>query len=972
MNSLALTRDRRHKSRLLLGLVVICLLAFALRLYELEGQSLWSDEGLSLYRAQQPAAEVFANTITVDGVRTVDTNPPFYFLLLRGWYVLFGEHVFLLRTMGVLAGTLSIPLLYVLGRALFSWRVGVLAALFLAVSPFHVWQTQVLRNYALLITINLFSVYGVARYILARSGSRKRWSWAALWLGAGLLGVYTHYFGFFVLAFTLAAFVLPLLQRWWTERRVRRAAVKKAGSRARLGLGKAPWLWVGLLLALAIALPALLVAFSRFQAGRQVDFFHVGLLDVAGQAASAFSVGMSRSLRHPWWRVAPGMLLFITGAWWSWRRRRPSTLFLLGYQLVPLGLLLALSTINPLFNGTRHLLIGLPPFLLLGAIAPAALSAPGITMRPVARRLALFLAALFLVVQVVWLERQFHDPQLVRDDVRAAAEFLNRRAAPDDVIVLHDSLIKFTFDAYYDGQAPVAVVPLYGRQDRAEAVARLQAAGEQGEVVWFLTQPEPRTGFPREFLVDWADEHWHPLMDERFPWMWLRVRLRAYSARPQRDTLPAGVTEQGALFDHGLQLHGLSMPTRLESGQTFAVTYYMSRNGVPGSENPDYGVSLRFTDEAGQLWGQVDGGLWPAYPPPVWPRDQLVRYDHFSRLPVGLPPGVYQVWMRILDRGGQGPLTLQDGGADLRLPDVTVDAAGCRQPLPDDSGLTPAADMFGTSLELRGVSQPAQTYRPGHALTLDMLWCARRSLPEEHVMRLQMVSVDGEIVAQSQAALTRPDYPATEWEPDRLLRGKIQMATPAIVPEGFYELQLSVLSADGERALPVNLGLSGRTLDIGEVEIEAWPMETDFPPIATAHAAQFGDPPLFELHGYDLGSDALAPDGTAPLTLYWRAVQDAPPLNYHVFVHVVRDGETPVTQADGAPLNGFRPTSSWRAGEVFVDERLLSVPPDAAAGAYRLTVGLYNPDTGERLPAFVDGERVENDAVRLQDVTIRP
>ncbi len=272
---------------------------------------MWSDEGLSLYRAQQPAAEVFANTITVDGVRTVDTNPPFYFLLLRGWYVLFGEDVFLLRTMGVLAGTLSIPLLYVLGRALFSWRVGVLAALFLAVSPFHVWQTQVLRNYALLITINLFSVYGVARFILARSGSKKRWSWAALWLGAGLLGIYTHYFGFFVLAFTLAGFALPLLQRWWTQRNSRRAAAEEAGNGARIGLGSAPWLWVSLLLVLAIALPALLVAFSRFQAGRQVDFFHVGLLDVAGQAASAFSVGMSRSLRHTWWRVTPGMLLFL-------------------------------------------------------------------------------------------------------------------------------------------------------------------------------------------------------------------------------------------------------------------------------------------------------------------------------------------------------------------------------------------------------------------------------------------------------------------------------------------------------------------------------------------------------------------------------------------------------------------------------------------------------------------------------------
>lgn len=198
------------------------------------------------------------------------------------------------------------------------------------------------------------------------------------------------------------------------------------------------------------------------------------------------------------------------------------------------------------------------------------------------------------------------------------------------------------------------------------------------------------------------------------------------------------------------------------------------------------------------------------------------------------------------------------------------------------------------------------------------------------------------------------------------------MATPAITREGVYQLRLSVLPASGGRPLPVNLGLSGWALDIVDVQIEAWPMETEFPPIETAHFAQFGDPSLFELHGYDLEGADLAPGATAPLTLYWRATEDAPPLNYHVFVHVVRDGESPAAQDDGAPLNGFRPTSSWRGGEVFVDDRVLVIPEGAEPGAYRLYVGLYNPDSGERLPAFVDGERVENDAVLLQDVMIAP
>ncbi len=411
--------------RIGLALILIFLLAFGLRLYDLEGQSMWSDEGLSLYRAQQPLAVVLANTITVDGVVTTDTNPPFYFLLLHGWRALLGESVFLLRYVGVLVALLSIPLIYGLGRTLYSAQVGILAALFLAVSPFHVWQTQVLRNYGLLITINLLSVYGLARYAFASAAEVGRPKWAALWMVAGVLGIYTHYFGFLIFAFTLAAFAAAVA--------LRRRAGDGAGRRR---------MWLALLLIAALALPALLAALARFRAGRQIDFFDVDALGVAVQAASAFSVGMSPTLTHPWSWVATGLLLFAAGIWLGWRQTRGGTLLLIAYQVLPLGIVLALSTINPLFNGTRHLLIGLPPFLLLCAILPGAL----IRERATFYRLALFVAALFIVIQVVWLQRQFHHPDLVRDDVRAVAEYLNRMADPEDNIILHDTLIKFSFD----------------------------------------------------------------------------------------------------------------------------------------------------------------------------------------------------------------------------------------------------------------------------------------------------------------------------------------------------------------------------------------------------------------------------------------------------------------------------------------------------------------------------------------------
>ncbi|HZD10571.1 MAG TPA: glycosyltransferase family 39 protein, partial [Candidatus Binatia bacterium] len=683
----------RRRAWLIVAMLGICLLAFGLRLYDLDGQSMWSDEGLSLYRARQPLAGIMANVITVDGVDTNDTNPPFYFLLLAGWRALFGERIFLLRYVGVLAGLLSVPLIYALGHTLFSTQVGAMAALFLALSPFHVWQTQVLRNYGLLITINLFSIYGLARFLFANGGAAGKWKWAALWLGAGLLGIYTHYFGFFIFAFTLLSLLAALVAR----------------HRARHVL-PARRLVLGLLLILLLSSPALFSALARFNAGRQIDFYDVHTLDVVVQAASAFGVGMSPTLTHPWSWVLPGLLLFAAGIRMGWRCSRSATVLLLAYQVLPLGLLLAFSIVNPLFNGTRHLLIGLPPFLLIAAIGPGMLLQPGLHVARYVRPLALSLAALFLTLQVIWLQEQFHSPDLVRDDIRGAAEYLSRMAGPDDVVVLHDTLIKFTFDYYYDGQAPVIAIPLYGEQDEPEAISRLREAGREGEIVWFLTQPQPRTGFPRSVLWDWAEAHWKRLASETFAWMWLPLRLRAYTAAPEQAELPEEAAELHARFGDRIELQGASVPDSLQSGEPFDMTLYLSQDGRSAE---DYEISLRFTDAAGQLWQQIEDGLWPAYPPAGWPAHGLVRYDHIARLPAGLPPGVYQVWMRIVDGQSKQPLLLASGEADLRLPDVAVSAAACEQKEQMGAELKRASALFGTDLTLEGYSQALETYRPG-------------------------------------------------------------------------------------------------------------------------------------------------------------------------------------------------------------------------------------------------------------------
>lgn len=68
--------------------------------------------------------------------------------------------------------------------------------------------------------------------------------------------------------------------------------------------------------------------------------------------------------------------------------------------------------------------------------------------------------------------------------------------------------------------------------------------------------------------------------------------------------------------------------------------------------------------------------------------------------------------------------------------------------------------------------------------------------------------------------------------------------------------------------------------------------------------------------------------------------------DYTVFVHYERDSQI-IAQADGPPGLGYYPTSNWRPGDQFLDERQLTVSEILPGD--QIWVGMYLHQTGERL-----------------------
>lgn len=102
------------------------------------------------------------------------------------------------------------------------------------------------------------------------------------------------------------------------------------------------------------------------------------------------------------------------------------------------------------------------------------------------------------------------------------------------------------------------------------------------------------------------------------------------------------------------------------------------------------------------------------------------------------------------------------------------------------------------------------------------------------------------------------------------------------------------------------------------------------------------------LVGYSLLNDRLAAGDIAQLTLFWQADR-TPSRRYKVFVHALDEADQIVGQRDAEPGGGARLTTDWQPGELVADNYGLPIHPATPPGRYRIEVGLYDPETGQRL-----------------------
>ena len=940
-----------HWMPVALGLTLCVLLAFALRVYNLGTQSLWTDEGYSIHLASQPLSAILTDIVS--------DHSPLYYVVLHFWMPAAGQSEFAVRFVSVCGGLLVVALTYTVGRRIMGRPVALLAAFLMAIAPLHVYYAQEARTHILVTALGLASIYFMIRLLdlpVGPSSHRHRFAHLpiclfiayALVTAAGLWAFY--YFALLILA-----------QNVWVTCYVLRAAYH----RHRTGSLVRRWIVAQLAVALLFAPWALYAAPRVLESFRlrapAFGFASLDLFAALRLCLETFGVGPTMDPNLALALSLPLAILAVIGLLAPRTRHRVLLICWLG---VPV---LAAWLVNLRFPPflPRYLLLATPAYYLLAAsglavLLPQRMHHPSSVIRQasnVRRQMSrltfdvlrfTFCAILLLITLIAGfsLNNNYHRAAFARDDYRGVAAAIRRHSAADETLVLNAWWQDSMFDYYDPGPLAQYGVPEKGQLPaKTRTEAAIAAVAERHPAIWLCLYGST-AGDPDNVVEKWLNHHCTRVWSGWFG----QVRLLRYLTPGPPNATPA---HPAGSRHEGLVLLGLDAPTTVEAGANIPIDLYWQ---AQGRIRADYSAALRLVDAQGRVWSWQDGApLAGFYPTSTWPKGEQVRDRRLLPVPWGTPPGEYAVAWQVYALG-QPPA---EASAPVR---VTV-TRPTRTPQPGDLALDRPAHADFDGVRLRGAGLDNPTARAGDPFQMDLLWECTGPVPTGLQAVVELRDTDGATVAQSAMPLD------STLEPGELRRQMHTLPIPATVRDGEYQLWLTLRRPDGSPVpvrwwfLPVADGV-----DLGPVPVVGRPHSFDVPSIEHPLSAQLGD--SVRLLGYDLkpadGSNVPRAGVDLRVILYWQCIQ---PLDtsYTVFCHLVGAAGAMGPQQDDLPCLGQCPTTSWVPNEVLTDEHTIILPLDLPPGPYTLLVGMYDAQTMQRLPVVGGG-----DAVRAGTVDIAP
>ncbi|MBN8595278.1 MAG: glycosyltransferase family 39 protein [Anaerolineae bacterium] len=669
-----------------LPILLLLLVAFALRIHNLGGQSLWNDEGNSFVQSLRPLPEIISNAAR-------DIHPPGYYLLLAGWRWLFGTSEFGLRSLSLFASLLTVAFTYSIGTRLFSRPAGWIAAAVVAINTFSIYYAQEARMYALLglwsaagmwlltaprikYTLDsktrvtpIFTLPSSAKLALGTKynflrASAFSWKWVVPLGLVNAAGLYTHYaFPFVMLVQGVVVLVAVggsyVVQRSKSSTMDFQLSIKPTLSPYALLL---PFT-VANLLALLLFAPLLPTAIRQVT-GWPSTGQPIPLNEALTLIGGWFAIGLTYSERLDPLLVQIPQVLALFGligiVIQLWRTpQRSIVLMPLFWVIIPVGLFLLLGLFRP--ANLKFLLpaqIGLALWIGAAAVSASALQ----IIRSYSQWIIGGLLAIWLILLASdSLPLLYDDPRFQRADYRAITHLIAHDGRLADAVILNAPNQEEVFRYYlmnpmdYDSpyyhyarfQSSVPIYPLpagLGGDDAATEAAVETIIGEHRRIfVLFWGEAERDPNRVVERILDTqtfqaGEDRWYG-----------DVRLAIYTLSDQ-----TGRAQQvNAAFGDSITLQSAQVnsgPFALTGADKRDVVQVELQWSASAALPTNYKVFLQLLRPEGSLAAQRDSEpVNGARPTSTWTAGENVIDRHGLVLPADLPAGEYMLIVGLYD-----------------------------------------------------------------------------------------------------------------------------------------------------------------------------------------------------------------------------------------------------------------------------------------------------------------------------------
>jgi len=468
----------------MMPLITILILGFILRLVNIN-QSFWLDETVQAITSKGPFLGLFAE---LKG----DFHPPLYHFIVWGWAHLFGNSEIAMRLPSVLLGVGTVWLVYLIAKQLLAkeslkdrWLrwLPLVAAVFIATAPFHIYYSQEARMYAAGAFFTALSFYFFLRLVnQGRNGFNKL---TVFYILSTLAMLYCDYYGLFAFFVQIIASIFFLRKRTMEFTRnfllisvFFLPALLLLSIQLKTGIAANEVLpgW-GQLVNLSF-FKALPLTFIKFALGR-ITIFNKQLYALIGIALFVIYV------------LVMGQSLLIKKRKLTINHQSLIIVFL--WFLTPVFLAWIVSFLIPNYQPFR-LLLALPAFYLLLAIGVSNI------IKPFLRNTALILV---LLVNLISLGVYYKNPYFHREDWRGLVNYIEKEAKEKEYALLPSHTSHWPYKYYSKDKVTLMSVAEDIRTVNEKDFEKIPLEDINGfYYIYYLTDLFD----PQGLVVNWLDE----------------------------------------------------------------------------------------------------------------------------------------------------------------------------------------------------------------------------------------------------------------------------------------------------------------------------------------------------------------------------------------------------------------------------------------------------------------------------------